>query len=99
MDLLPFALDVIAYGVVLSIDITILFVLIRLLSLRRPIRALAGFDVAGRRLVDGLMRLSAAWWCRMSPRRLPSEFRRLVLALFSLTLVRSLIAFMRHAAS
>lgn len=98
MDLLPFVVDVIAYGVVLSVDIAVLFVVIRLLSRRRPIRALAGFDAAGRRLVDSLTRLTATWWCRMSPRPVPSEFRRPVLVLFTLTLVRSLMGLIRHLA-
>lgn len=99
MGILPYLMFVVARGVLLLVDVATLFVLIRLVCYWRPIRLLAGFDAAGKPLVDSFNQIAATCWERLGRSRVLSEPQNLVMTLGVLGVVQLLLGVVLSASS
>ena len=67
-----------------AIDVTVFFVLVRMVRRWYSNRVLAAFDQAGSLLVDSLQTRVVQWWGRCQPRRRLSQTQQLLLSLLLL---------------
>ncbi len=92
MTLLQYVIDLIVYGSVLLIDLSILFCVIRLIVRRSQHRILVAFDTAGRPVIDVLTDQAVRTYRRLGGLRILNEPQRMGLVIGLLVLLRSLLA-------
>lgn len=92
MSIISFLVHVAIYGLLLLLDIAILFVVIRLICSWRRVRFLVGFDAVGRELVAGLSRDVERLWHRLRPSSVLVEREQLLLTLAAVSIARCMVA-------
>ena len=92
MGLFIHILMAVGHLILVMIDITAFFLIIRLIYRRWPVKALSSFDAAGKPLVDELTRHVGDRWQRLDGSRTLSLLQELILTLALLTAVRLLLS-------
>ena len=91
MGFLPHMVAAGLYLLAVAIDMVVLLILIRLICRWRPVKVLAGLDVAAKHVVNGLTNVVDRLWARVNNSRRLSARGKLLLILALLMTARFII--------